>query len=87
MFDTGTLFSTDMFCMNLAAPLNMPEYVTLNRTADRTVGVHFRGVVTGPDEEPLDGYKVCHVSHKPHNRSYLISNLNTCRNQISRGSF
>lgn len=36
----------------------MPEYVTLNRTGDRTVGVHFRGVVTGPDEEPLDGYKV-----------------------------
>ena len=72
MFNTGTLFSTNMFCMNLAAPLNMPEYVTLNRTADRTVGVHFRGVVTGPDEEPLDGYKVC-VSHKPNNlSSYLI---------------
>ena len=36
----------------------MPEYVTLNKSGDRTVGVNFRGVVTGPDEEPLDGYKV-----------------------------
>ncbi|KAF6038307.1 CNTN3 [Bugula neritina] len=40
------------------APLNMPEYVTINRTTDGTLGVNFRGVVTGPNEEPLDGYKV-----------------------------
>ena len=44
--------------MFILAPLNMPEYVTLNKSGDRTVGVNFRGVVTGPDEEPLDGYKV-----------------------------
>jgi len=42
----------------IAAPLNMPEYVTINRTTDGTLGVNFRGVVTGPNEEPLDGYKV-----------------------------
>ncbi|XP_067932128.1 contactin-like [Watersipora subatra] len=40
------------------APLNMPEYVTLNRTDGQYLGVHFNGVVTGPEEEPLDGYKV-----------------------------
>jgi len=45
------------------APQNMPEYVTLNKTADNVIGVHFKGVTTGPDEEPLDGYKVSkHIS-------------------------
>lgn len=36
----------------------MPEYVTINKTGDSVVGVHFRGVTTSTDEEPLDGYKV-----------------------------